>query len=236
VTLASDDGYISNEKAEEAMPPKADYQNQQNGSVRREPARPPATRQESGSVQRGAESSEDRFNRYVVPELEVLMRVARSITGNPTDADDLVQETLLRSYRAIHSFDGRSPRAWLLTIMRNAQINRTRRKRPQLMRNPDVTLALVADPETSTPESTIMDVTFDAAIERALATLPAHYREILHLVDVNGLSYEEASAIVGVRKGTVASRLYRARKLMRNELTTCAALSALRVPLESRNQ
>jgi len=111
------------------------------------------TTQETEEVMRpSTESSEDKFSRYVVPELEVLMRVARSITGNPTD-------------------------------------------------DPDITLALTADSETRTPESTVIDVTFDAAIERALATLPADYREILHLVDVNGLSYECQRSVVrgGIR-------------------------------------
>lgn len=62
----------------------------------------------------------ETFDRYVVPEIEVLHRVARSITRTTTDAEDLVQDTMLRAYRAIGRFDGRHPRPWLLTIMRNA--------------------------------------------------------------------------------------------------------------------
>jgi len=164
---------------------------------------------------------EDGFTRYVMPELDVLMRVARSITGNPTDADDLVQDTLLRAYRSIDKFDGRYPRAWLLTIMRNAQINRVRRKRPELMRDPDTTLAVVAntDSDAKTPESAIVDQTFDAAIERSLAAIPSQFREAIHLVDINGLSYNEAAAVLDVPVGTVMSRLHRGRKLIRNDLT-----------------
>lgn len=173
---------------------------------------------------RRAESNgdQDGFTRYVMPELDVLMRVARSITGNPTDADDLVQDTLLRAYRSIDKFDGRYPRAWLLTIMRNAQINRVRRKRPSLMRDPDTTLAVVAntDSDSQTPESMVLDQTFDAAVERSLNAIPEQFREAIHLVDINGLSYNEAAAVLDIPVGTVMSRLHRGRKLIRNDLTT----------------
>lgn len=154
------------------------------------------------------------------------MRVARSITGNPTDADDLVQDTLMRAYKSIERFDGRYPRAWLLTIMRNAQINRVRRKRPELMRDPDVTLAIVAntDSDAQTPESAVMDLTFDAAIEQSLRSLPPQFREAIHLVDINGLSYNEAAAVLDIPVGTVMSRLHRGRKLIRKDLTVDAEL------------
>lgn len=172
---------------------------------------------------RRKESNDDQdgFSRYVLPELEVLMRVARSITGNPTDADDLVQDTLLRAYRAIDRFDGRYPRAWLLTIMRNAQINRVRRKRPELLRDPDTTLAVVAntDSDAQTPESVVLDQTFDASVERSLAAIPPQFREAIHLVDIDGLSYNEAAAVLDVPVGTIMSRLHRGRKLIRNDLT-----------------
>ncbi|HLI45295.1 MAG TPA: sigma-70 family RNA polymerase sigma factor, partial [Acidimicrobiales bacterium] len=83
------------------------------------------------------QQGEDAFARYVLSELEVLARVAFSITRNTADAEDLVQETLLCAYRAIDRFDGVHPRAWLFTIMRNAEAKRHRRRRPQLLRNPD---------------------------------------------------------------------------------------------------
>ena len=85
-------------------------------------------------------ASADAFERYVLPEVEVMLRVARSLTRNHADAEDLVQDTMLRAYRAIDRFDGRHPRAWLLTILRNTHINRNRRRRPELLRDPDVQL------------------------------------------------------------------------------------------------
>lgn len=163
---------------------------------------------------------DERFSTYVVPEIEVLYRVARSITGNPTDAEDLVQDTLLRSYRAIERFDGRHPRAWLLTIMRNAQINRVRRKRPQLMRDPDLTMQTTADTSADSVdiEAQVMHDTFDERIETALAALAPKFREVVELVDVNGLSYQEAAEALDVPVGTIMSRLHRARKRVRSDL------------------
>jgi RNA polymerase sigma factor (sigma-70 family) len=80
---------------------------------------------------------ETAFDRYVVPELAVLYRVARGLTAQPADAEDLVQDTLVRAFRAIGSFDGRHPRAWLLTILRRAHLNRVRRRLPHLMDSAD---------------------------------------------------------------------------------------------------
>lgn len=167
----------------------------------------------------------DGFEKYVVPELEVLMRVAYSITGNRSDADDLVQDTLLRAYKAIERFDGRHPRAWLMTIMRNAQINRVRRRRPSLMRDPDLTLAVVSNTETDgrSPEDQALDQVFDARLERSLAGLNAQFREAIQLVDIDGLSYAEAASVLDVPVGTIMSRLHRARKSIRNDLDLAAA-------------
>ncbi len=165
------------------------------------------------------------FDRYVVPEIEVLYRVARSITRNPTDAEDLVQDTMLRAYRGIGGFDGRHPRAWLLTIMRNAQINRVRRKRPELLRDPDSTMERLADEDSGTadPETQVLEKGYDAAVEKAVAALPEKFRAVLDLVDIQALSYQEAAEILDIPTGTVMSRLHRARKRIRNHLEQSGA-------------
>ena len=160
----------------------------------------------------------DAFERHVLPEVEVLFRVARSLTRNDHDAEDLVQDTLLRAHRSIGTFDGRHPRAWLLTILRNTHINRNRRQRPQLMRDPDNQLERNEALASPARTDEFIDQTFDAAIEEALRELSEPFRRVIELVDVNGCSYAEASDELGVPVGTVMSRLHRARQRMRERL------------------
>lgn len=162
----------------------------------------------------------------MVPELDVLFRVAMSLTHNSADAEDLVQETLMRAFGAIERFDGRYPRAWLLTIMRNAQVNRVRRRRPELMRDPEVGDRLLESqtPHDSAEHDALRDA-FDAAVEEALEALPEKFRQVVGLVDLDGLSYQQAADVIGVPVGTVMSRLHRARQRIRAHLHT-AGLAA----------
>jgi RNA polymerase sigma-70 factor (ECF subfamily) len=162
----------------------------------------------------------DTYQRYVLPEVEVLLRVALSMTDQRADAEDLVQDTLLRAWRSIDSFDGQYPRAWLLTILRNANINRHRRQRPVLLDDPDMTFERRTDSGTDVPsaEDVVVDQMFDEAVEAAVGRLPERFREVLLLVDVHGLSYAAAAEVLGVPEGTVMSRLHRARKRVRDHL------------------
>ena len=179
-----------------------------------------------------AESSEsadqdEAFSRYVVPELDVLLRVALSITRSMVDAEDLVPDTLLRAYRAIDRFDGRHPRAWLLTIMRNAQVNRTRRARPGLLRDPEEVMRRASTTEAdgaSEPERIVMNNVLDDRVEAAFLALPAKFRQVVELVDIDELSYKETAEVLDVPVGTVMSRLSRARKRMRDYLLTSGAI------------
>jgi RNA polymerase sigma-70 factor (ECF subfamily) len=164
---------------------------------------------------------EDAFARYVLPELEVLARVAFSITRNSADAEDLVQETLLCAYRAIDRFDGAHPRAWLFTIMRNAEAKRHRRRRPQLLRDPGEAGRLEStDPRETvgSPEDVVVGAEFRSVVAQCLASLPARHRQVVELIDVDGLSYAEAAEAIGVPVGTVMSRLHRARIRIRLRL------------------
>jgi RNA polymerase sigma-70 factor, ECF subfamily len=160
------------------------------------------------------------FSQYVLPEVDVLYRVARSLTRRGPDAEDLVQETMLRAYRSIDRFDGRHPRAWLLTILRNAHINSIRRKRPELLDRPgeaeDRSMAM-ADGDPG-PEQVALDRRFDHEVEKAYLALPDNFREVMDLVDIAGLSYQEAAAVLAVPEGTVMSRLHRGRKRVREQL------------------
>ena len=161
---------------------------------------------------------EDRsFERYVLPEIEVLLRVANSLTRNHAEAEDLVQDTLLRAYRAIDGFDGRYPRAWLLTILRNTHISRNRRRRPELLRDPDAADRMVSAASDERADAGI-DNQIDAEILSALASLDKLFRQVVELVDIDGLSYAEAAEVLDVPIGTVMSRLHRARSRIRGRL------------------
>ena len=104
--------------------------------------------------------------------------------------------------------------------MRNAQVNRVRRKRPELMYDPDETMARVADESSdgADAETQLMDQTLDAPIEAALAALPDKFRTVVELVDINQLSYREAADALDIPVGTVMSRLHRARRNIRTHL------------------
>ncbi|MGH9245182.1 MAG: RNA polymerase sigma factor [Acidimicrobiales bacterium] len=169
-----------------------------------------------------ATTPEERFATYVLPEIEVLLRVARTLTPHHADAEDLVQDTLVRAYRAIEGFDGAHPRAWLLTILRHTQINRTRRRRPDLLDDPDRAMAALADSGAAdqSVEALVVGATFDAVVEDAFRNLPDNFRRTVELVDIDGLSYAEAADVLGVPVGTIMSRIHRARHRIRDRLAT----------------
>lgn len=159
-----------------------------------------------------------RFAHYVVPEIEVMLRVARSVTGSAVEAEDLVQDALVRAFRSIDKFDGRHPRAWLLTIVRNTHINRNRRQRPVLLDDPDAPETSGRDPVSGSVEDDYIDRTFDTAIAVSLQNLSDDARRVIELVDIAGLSYAEAADELQVPVGTVMSRLHRARRKVREDL------------------
>ncbi|PAZ13056.1 RNA polymerase subunit sigma [Streptomyces sp. SA15] len=170
-------------------------------------------------VAQPAEVRDKAFAEFVLPEVEVLLRVAMTLTAQPADAEDLVQDTLLRAYRAIDRFDGEHPRAWLLTIMRRAEINRHRRRRPHLLDDPDIDLdRLTSDGTVASPEEVVVGEDFDEVVSVALAGLPDKHQQVVRLVDIGGLSYAEAAEVLDVPQGTVMSRLHRARKRIRTQL------------------
>lgn len=165
-----------------------------------------------------SKTNRSAFEQYVIPEIDVLLRVAHSMTRNSADAEDLVQDTLLRAYRAIDRFDGRYPRAWLFTILRNTHINRNRRKRPESLRDPDGTSSQIEQVAGSEQTDASVENSFDVEIEHALAALDEPFRRVVELVDIGGLSYTEAAKTLGIPIGTIMSRLHRARSQIRDQL------------------
>jgi RNA polymerase sigma-70 factor, ECF subfamily len=166
------------------------------------------------------ETREDRFREQVLSELEVLYRVARRLTRSATEAEDLVQDALLRAYRGFDGFDGRYPRAWLLTILRNTHYNRIRKRRPDLL-DDEVAQRLPASGadgrRDGTSERALHD-DFDPLVREAVTSLSPNHRAVLALVDLDELSYREAADLLGVPVGTVMSRLHRARRKVRAHL------------------
>jgi RNA polymerase sigma-70 factor (ECF subfamily) len=163
------------------------------------------------------------FRTYVEPEIEVLLRVAQTLTGSWADAEDLVQDTLVRAYRAIGTFDGAHPRAWLLTILRHTHLNSRRRRRPDLMAEQSdlagqrPAFGAVVAPN---PEAIVTDRVLDEDLEHALAALDPRFRTVLLLIDVDQLTYAEAADLLRLPLGTVMSRLSRARSRVRTQLRT----------------
>lgn len=161
------------------------------------------------------------FAEIVEPEIETMLRVARGLTGSTADAEDLVQEALVRAFRAIDRFDGRHPRAWLLTILRNTNVNLHRRRRPVVI--DDVELIGASRPafgaaEAPAAEEVYVSAELDVDLRTAVRDLDPRFRSVLVLVDVHDLSYAETAAVLDVPVGTVMSRLSRARRRVRARL------------------
>lgn len=172
---------------------------------------------DSDSVTRG--HRDDLFQEHVVPEISVLLRVAVTLTPQAADAEDLVQDTLVRAYNALHRFDGQHPRAWLLTILRNTASNRRRGRRPDLIRDPDADLDDIGTSQGhDSAEGVVLSEEFDSAVQDAFRELTPNQRDVVGIVDVEGFGYAEASRKLGLPEGTVMSRLHRARARMRKRL------------------
>jgi RNA polymerase sigma-70 factor (ECF subfamily) len=166
-----------------------------------------------------ANDDQARFRGVVLPHLADAYALARWLTGNPTDAEDVVQEACLRAFRGISGFAGGNARAWLLTITRHAAFT-------WLSKNRSPALVVVDDLEEvermelsrglpsagcETPEAALIAKADANLLEAAIAQLPVPFREALVLRDVQGLDYREIAQVTGVPIGTVMSRLARAR-------------------------
>ena len=164
----------------------------------------------------------EAFEREALVHLDALYRVALRLTGNSSDADDLVQDTLLKAYRAWDQFEpGTNAKGWLLTILRHAFINEYRRRR----RRPDMVdvdalepFAVFPEVQEEDPQGAFFDRIVDDEVLRSIDGLPEAFRETLVLSDVEGLNYQEIARTLDVPVGTVKSRLFRARRMLQGKL------------------
>jgi RNA polymerase sigma-70 factor (ECF subfamily) len=159
-----------------------------------------------------------RFSHVVMPHLNDAYGLARWLTGNRTDAEDVVQEASLRAFRAIRGFAGENARAWVLSIVRNTAYSWLRKNRPAaLVMGKDLEAIELAqakpgDPGAQTPETALIANADAEQLRAAIAALPTPFRETLVLRDIQGLDYREISQVTEVPIGTVMSRLARARR------------------------
>ena len=174
-----------------------------------------------GLAKRSQEGDLNAFNAIVARYERQVFNTAARILGNHASAEDATQETFISAHRAIQGFRGGSLRAWLLRIATNVSLDtiRASRRRPaesldEHMENPGFQVASSVD----SPEQAAIRGELAAEIQRGIRSLPEDQRVLLVLIDVQGLSYEEAAEATGVSTGTVKSRLSRARAKTRDYL------------------
>ncbi len=172
------------------------------------------------------EATRELFEREVLSQLDSIYSMAFRLARNPQDANDLLQETVLRAFRFFHQFTpGTNCRAWVLTILYNNFRNGYRKSgREQTSPSEDEFISrmeaqsLAADPRETDPQSLALADVMEPEVQGALDSLPEEFRSAMLLIDVQELSYQEASAVLSVPVGTVKSRVSRARALMRAAL------------------
>jgi RNA polymerase sigma-70 factor, ECF subfamily len=175
-----------------------------------------------------SEADKKRFRDEALPLLDSLYGAALRMTRNQADAEDLVQEAMLRAYRAFHTFEpGTNLKAWLFRILTNAYINiyRKRQREPQKVSSDEVEefdlYQELKDHDTQfeeTPENIVLNGLVDSEILEAIDDLPEQFRLAVVLSDVEGFSYAEMAEIMDVPMGTVMSRLHRGRKALQKRL------------------
>jgi len=172
-------------------------------------------------------SDQARFTEVFVPYLVDAFRLARWLAGSRADAEDIVQEASMRAFKNIRGFSGGNPRAWVLTIVRNTSYSWLAKNRPK-----DVVLSDDLDQdhreqieqagtqEMQTPETALIAKLEAQQVRKAMAALPAPFREILVLREVHDLDYRTIAEVAALPIGTVMSRLARARRLLSATIAT----------------
>lgn len=164
-----------------------------------------------------SEGTDEPFDDAIVPHLDAAYRLARWLTGNEADAEDVVQDASLRAFRYFGTFSGKNARAWFLRIVRNVCWSRWHRKvaPPTDLFDEEQHSGphLVPDPETL-----LLRADAASVVGRALADLPDRFRELIVLREMEGLSYQELADVLEIPIGTVMSGLSRARTALRRSL------------------
>lgn len=165
-------------------------------------------------------STSERFGQVILPHLDAAYNLARWLTGNDHDAQDVAQEALLRAMKFFGTFRGPNARAWLLTIVRNTGYTWLKQNRNlKLIDEFDEDLHTVED-EGGSPDSLAGRRANLEALRQAIAQLPIEFREIIILREMEGMAYKDIADVASLPLGTVMSRLARARKQLQQALAS----------------
>ncbi|MEZ5054758.1 MAG: sigma-70 family RNA polymerase sigma factor [Chitinophagales bacterium] len=168
---------------------------------------------------------EQLFEDELLPHADALYNFAYHLTYNEADANDLVQDTFLKAFRFLNSYDsGTNAKAWLFRILKNGFINeyRKKKKEPNKVDYEDIVAYQDADDDAGTATYDLREDIFDGMmgdeITIALNKLPIDFKTVILLCDIEGFSYEEIAKIIDIPIGTVRSRLHRARNMLKQSL------------------
>jgi RNA polymerase sigma-70 factor (ECF subfamily) len=173
-----------------------------------------------------ASADDDGFAREALSYVDSLYGTALRLTRRPADAEDLVQDTYLKAFRAAGQFErGTNLKAWLFTILHNTFLNMRRQDGRSPVNVDSDTVERAADvmAQEHTPEQLLTRATLDADLQAALDSLPDAFRQAVWLRDVEEFSYAEIAGITGVPIGTVMSRISRGRRMLFERLTAAKA-------------
>ncbi|WP_073067425.1 MULTISPECIES: sigma-70 family RNA polymerase sigma factor [Fodinibius] len=168
---------------------------------------------------------QEDFEEEIIPHLDAMYNFALRLTSDPSDAEDLVQDTIVKAFRFFSSYEkGTNAKAWLFRILKNSYINNYRKKskKPSQVDYDEVSTFYETIRAERTDTSDLEDKMFreliDDDISNALDELPEDFRTVVLLCDVEGFTYEEIANMLDVPIGTIRSRLHRGRNLLKAQL------------------
>jgi RNA polymerase sigma-70 factor (ECF subfamily) len=164
-----------------------------------------------------------RFEQTISPHLDAAYNLARWLTRNEHDAQDMVQEAYLRAFKFLDAFQGVDGRAWLLTIVRNVCYTWLQQNRAHEMTTMFDEEIHNVDSDASNPATLVLQSADQQILRHALDELPVEFREVVVLRELEGFSYKEIAEIANIPAGTVMSRLARARERLK-----CAVANRLK--------
>lgn len=182
------------------------------------------------------QEKQEEFSREILPHMDAIYTFALRLTADPNDAEDLVQDTIVKAYRFFSSFEkGTNAKAWLYRILKNSYINsyRKKSKEPNQVDYDEVSMYYESIRDERTDTSDLEEMMFRDMvgddINIALKSLPEDFRTVVVLCDMEGFTYEEIANMLDVPIGTIRSRLHRGRNLLRAKLQDYASERGFKV-------